>query len=131
MSSVHDNFIFSYNVNAQNKEIRLQTAYLDGGNDERAEIVFREVAAYHFECDNFSNVIFDIEEEELGYICDKNAALFERNKNYGWPCFDNSRSEILKQMQQADVRGFVINSSSGLCGWVWAKTMELIVACDE
>ncbi len=128
MSLVHDNFILSYSVDAQKKEIRLQTAYLDGGNDERTEVIFRGVAAYNFECDNFSNVIFDIEEAELCFIYDQNAALFERHRNYSWPCFDNSRAEILSQMRRAEIRGFVINSSSGLSGWVWAKTMEIIKA---
>lgn len=124
--SVHDNFILSYSVDAQQREIRLQTAYLDGDNNERTEVIFREVAAYNFECDNFSNVIFDIEEADLEYIYDENIALFERQRNYGWPCLRNSRTEVLERMQRAGVRGFVIHSSSGLCGWVWAIEMEKI-----
>ncbi len=33
MKSVHDNFILAYCVNAQKKEIRFETAYLDGDNN--------------------------------------------------------------------------------------------------
>ncbi len=126
--SVHDNFVLSYHVDAQQKEIRLQTAYFDGDNDERTEVIFREVAAYHFECDNFSNVVFDIEETELSDIYKANLALFERLKNYGWPCLYNDAAGLLEQMRHEGVKGFVIHASSGLCGWVWARAMEIVAA---
>jgi len=95
---------------------------------ERTDVIFRGVSAYSFECDNFSNVVFDIEEAELRDIYDANIALFERHKNYGWPCLHDNAEEMLGQMQQQDVKGFIIHSSSGLSGWVWAREMEIVAA---
>ncbi len=122
--SVHDNFLLSYTVNAETKEIRLHTKYPYGDVEERTDVVFTEVAAYHFEADNLMTIIFDVEETTLEFIYEQHQGLFERLRNYAWPTVNcEGRDQLLKSMQENGVKAYSISSSLGLEGWVWAKGM--------
>jgi hypothetical protein len=122
--SIHDNYLLSYFVDAEKAEIHLHTAFLDGDANEYTDVIFAGVAAYHFESDNFKTILFDIHESELSDIYEGEQNLFERLKNYGWPTLKyESKEELLTLMQKRGVKGFVIHSSYGLSGWIWAKSM--------
>ena len=84
-TSVHDNFLLSYFVDAENKEICLHTKYPYGEEQEQTDVIFVGVAAYHFESDNLMSIIFDVEETTLEATYLKHQTLFERLRNYAWP----------------------------------------------
>lgn len=136
MQSVHDNFLLSYQVDAENKTICLRTKYLDGEREERTreertreeltDVVFSGVAAYHFEADNLMTILFDVEESTLEATYRKHRSLFERLKNYGWPNTECANAEqLLETMRESGVRAYEISSSLGLEGFVWAREMEI------
>ena len=125
--SIHDNFVLSYTVDCREKQITLRTAYLDGETDEYTEIVFSGVAAYHFERDNFSTILFDIEEASPEQVYADYRNLFERNKNYGWPEIRyDTEAELLAALKSKGVKGFLISSSYGMDGFVLAQEMRLL-----
>jgi hypothetical protein len=118
--SVHDNRIISYTVFSDIREIRIHTEF----EDEYTDIIFSGVELYHFECDNFSNIIFDVFEEDLAESYEQNSDLFSKLKNYGWIKFTyNSKEELISKMKEININAFAIHSSFGLCGFVWAKTL--------
>ena len=122
--SVHDNFLLSYFVDAENKEIHLHTKYPYGEEQEQTDVVFVGVAAYHFESDNLMSIVFDVEETTLEATYLKHQALFERLRDYAWPntrCED--KEELLSSMREQGMKAYEITSSLGLEGFVWARSM--------
>lgn len=123
--SVHDNRLLSYAVNCREREIVLHTAFLDREPHEYTDVIFSGVAAYRFEGDNFSTIIFDVSEVGLEDIYARHQDVFADAKNYGWPMPYDSAEELLRGLRAENVKGYVINSSYGLDGWVWARGMTL------
>ncbi len=123
--SVHDNFMISYSVLCQKREIHLHTTFLDKEPHEYTDIIFFGVVLYHFECDNLDTIIFDIEEAALEDVYAEYEDLFSRLKNYAWITFDyESKEDLFQKMREKNVKAFTINSSYGLAGWVWAENMS-------
>lgn len=118
--SVHDNQIIAYSVNSQKNEIHFQTIY----GDELTDVIFSGVKIYHFECDNFNSIIFDIYETSLEETYSENELIFSKLKNYSW-ITDNyeDKKDLIRKMEKLDIKSFVIHSSYGLSGWIWAKDM--------
>lgn len=86
--SVHDNFLVSYEVLCEKREIRLHTEYRDVALDasyEYTDVIFKDVFAYHFQQDTLMNIIFDIEEVAVTDILSDDKTLFEAGRPYGWP----------------------------------------------
>lgn len=128
--SVHDNFLVSYEVLCELREIRLHTEYRDGlldGPFECTDVVFRGVFAYHFQQDTQTNIIFDIEEASVTDILKESQALLAAGRPHGWPQIEGSPKPNLEvYLSVNDVCGFEISSSCGLDGWVLAQSMEFI-----
>ncbi len=125
--SVHDNQILSYCVSAEKAEIRLHTLFSDHEPREYTDIVFVDVVAYHFDHDNFGNIIFDVSEIDLLDLYIENKNLFDRGRNYGWPgpC-NTSEDALLDYLNQREIKAFALSSSYGMSGWVLAKTMVIV-----
>jgi hypothetical protein len=126
--SVHDNFIVSYEVRCEAREIRLHTEYRDRDPFEYTDVIFSGVEAYYFEGDNFCNIVMDINEGSVSNILTKNAAMFDNGKKYRWPGSWNTSSEAARvYLAERKVRAYLIYSSYGMGGWVLAKNMEMIL----
>lgn len=125
--SVHDNFVLSYTVDGEARRITVRTEYRDREPNERTDVVFEGVLAYHFEGDTLNSILFDIEQAPLGHILDVHRELFARLKNRGWPvpAYD-SESGLLERLESDGVKAFVVHSSYGMDGFVLAKEMFLI-----
>lgn len=124
--SVHDNRIKSYSVFSYTREIIIHTEYKEIEPFENIDILFSDVVIYHFESDNFNNIIFDIVEEELEHTLKQYDCLFAKLKNHGWLEFQyESEQDLIIKLKQLKVKSFVIQSSNGLNGFVWAKKMEI------
>jgi hypothetical protein len=117
-------------VLCEQREIRLHTEFRDvalGAPFEYTDVVFRGVFAYHFQQDTLTNIIFDIEEVAVADILEESQALLAAGRPYGWPRIEVSPQPNLEVYLSAnDVRGFKIESSCGLNGWVLAQSREFI-----
>ena len=125
--SLHDNFILSYLVDAQLREIELKTAFFDQEPHEYPDVMFSAGAeAYHLSV-MISRQSFSILARLLW------VQIIESNKRpihvdlekYGWPMNYESEAQLVHVMQEKGVKGFLIESSCGLSGWVWAQDMRV------
>jgi hypothetical protein len=126
--SVHDNFLVSYEVCCERREIRLHTEFRDKGEPfELTDVVFTGVCAYHFHQDCFANIIFDIDETAPDTIYRDHRAEFEAGWRHGWPGdWGKTEDAALVHFREHGVRGYILHSSCGMDGWILAKTMEKI-----
>jgi hypothetical protein len=125
--SIHDNFLLGYEVDASKREIVLRTEFRDSGEAENTDVIFSEVAAYHFTNDSFGTILFGIDVVDSNQIFHDNWTLFEAGwKRSGWPGeWGTSKEKASAYFAQNAIRGFYIGSSIGMSGWVLAKTMEM------
>jgi hypothetical protein len=77
--SVHDNKVVSYLVDGQHRRIVLHT---QSEGRELIDIIFEGVLAYHFENDNFKNILFDVVEVSVGQVVADDRSLFEAGSKY-------------------------------------------------
>ena len=128
---VHDNFIVSYEVQCERREIFLHTEFRDQGMPfERTVVVFTNVEAYHFQHDCFGNIVFGIEEVPVEIILNSRLTEFvEGNRLSGWPRFwKESLDEVRSYLREQATRGFELSSSCGMSGWVLARDMQIVKA---
>jgi hypothetical protein len=125
--SVHDNSLISYEVLCREREIHLHTAFLDREPHQYTDVIFQSVAAYHFVGDNFNTIISNIDEVDVERIYSEYEELFVESMDFVWPMLYESKEELLGKMKDENVRGFIIHSSYGMAGWVWAESMRIEV----
>jgi hypothetical protein len=129
--SLHDNFLVSYEVNCEIRQIKLRTMPdpRDPGKREQRPrtVIFNGVEGYQFENDAFGNIIFSLQRipvEQL--IAERRARIAESFRMTGgpgpWAADLASAAQILIGM---GMQAFDLNSSYGLSGWILAK--EILV----
>jgi hypothetical protein len=125
--SVHDNNVYAYAVLCERRRIVLYTHYRDGGAEEYTDVTFSGVVAHHFEDALSGNILFGIEEMDVGQVVNDWTDLFARRKNYGWPDVIDYKDadDLISILRQRGVKAFDIGSSFGLGGWVLAKKMDV------
>jgi hypothetical protein len=126
LPSLHDDFIVSYEVNCETRQIKLHAKRdprIPAGDKERTTISFNGVEGYQFENDNFGNIIFSLRRipvEQL--IAERGAQIAESYRMAGAP---NSWAADLASAAQAlaamGIQAFDLSSSYGLSGWILAK----------
>lgn len=125
--SLHDNFLVSYEVNCEARQIKLRARRdprVPGNELQRDRIiVFNGVEGYQFENDAFGNIIFSLQRipvEQL--ISERKARIAESYRMQGapgtWAADLGSAAQTLTAM---GVQAFDLNSSYGLSGWILAK----------
>lgn len=130
--SVHDNFLLSYHVDAEDERIVFRTEYRDGSEIEKTDVTFEGVSAYHFEGDIFTSIIFDMEEMAPSSIYKQYEDLFDRKKNYGWPKNWKQKEESFEgYLTRLGLKSYWIQSSSGLDGFVIAKEMRKSTTANQ
>jgi hypothetical protein len=133
---VHDNILYAFIVasdedQSQSYTIRLHTAYLDRMPHEYTDIVFSHTVAHHFECELPNSILFDVEETPLEQVYADHQDLFEKLKNYGWPCTYKTGTELVASLKAKNIKAFAISASYGLDGWIWAEAMTLVRRDDR
>jgi hypothetical protein len=129
--SLHDNFLVSYEVNCETRQIKLHTKPDPRDPTKREQrprtIVFNGVEGYQFENDAFGNIIFSLQRipvEQL--IAERGAQIAESYRMTGapgsWAADLGSAAQALTVM---GIQAFDLNSSYGLSGWILAK--EILV----
>jgi hypothetical protein len=128
LPSLHDDFLVSYEVNCETRQIKLCAKRDPGvpaqnGERERHTIVFNGVEGYQFENDNFSNVIFSLEAVPVERILAIYGSQIAASYNMaGSPNSWAADLASAPQMLAAEgTQGFILSSSYGLSGWILAK----------
>ena len=124
MRSVHDNNIYAYCVLAQLGRIVLHTEFLDGA--EYTDVVFFGVLAHDFRGVLPGNIVFDVREVDLQELYAAHQDTFEREKPHGWPVQYADGAELVDKLKERGLRGYLVDSSYGLDGWVLAAGVEYI-----
>ena len=123
--SGHDNVLISYCVDASKKQICLHTGTYPYANPEKfQDFIFTDVVAYHFECDLFSNIVYDIAEVTLESIHKGYNEYFQRLNAEGWPMVKiryQSSEELLAHLHEQNIRAYELSATMGLRGWIWAQ----------
>ena len=128
LPSLHDNFLVSYEVNCEARQIKLcakrDTRGLAADEQQTIRvIIFNGVEGYQFENDAFGNIIFSLTAISIAeLIAEYGPRIAE---SYHWAGAPGPWAADLSTAPQTltakGVQGFVLSSSYGLSGWVLAK----------
>jgi len=127
MSQIHDNEILSYTVDFKKKKIIFLTKYTSKTLNENTTIEFLNVTIHLFENAIEGSIILDITKCSIKDFITNNKELLEKKKNYCWPMFYDTESELTQKLNDKKQSYFVISSALGLCGWILAEDMKIIV----
>jgi len=129
LPSFHDDYLISYEVNCEAREIKLCARRPEWANERGCRtIVFNGVEAYQFKNDAFGNIVFSVDVvpvEQL--LSDCGAEIAESFRAAGapgpWAADLASASQALAAK---GVKGFLLSSSYGLSGWILAKEASVL-----
>jgi len=125
MVSLHDHFVRQLLVDADAKQLRLQTAYPHHTGPQLAEAIFEGVAGYVMDGDALGTILFDVEEVDAMALFDRFAEKLTKSfrENGGHASWAESREHAERFFSTRVVRGFDITSSIGLTAAVWAHSL--------
>ncbi len=117
---VHDNKILAYTVDFENKEITMKTINI---KHEIIFVKFKDVLVHYFEMAMPDSIIFDIDEYEGRKVVKEERELLKNTKAFCWPLAYENENDLIEKLE--GYKYYIINSSSGLTGWVLAKSIKL------
>jgi hypothetical protein len=125
--SLHDNFLVSYEVNCETRQIRLHTKPDPRDPAKREQrprtVVLNGVEGYQFENDAFGNIIYSLDAipvEQL--LAEFGLQIAESYRMAGAPGpWAADLPSAAQALTAKGVKGFVLSSSYGLSGWMLAK----------
>lgn len=127
LPSLHDNFLISYEVNCEIRQIKLR-AKPDPRDPAQSEqlpctVIFNGVEGYQFENDAFGNIIFSLEAISVEQLfAEYGARIAESFRLAGAPApWAADLASATQLLTVNGVQGFILSSSCGLSGWVLAK----------
>lgn len=121
--SIHDNRVIAYEVDGERRQIVLHTRFGDRAPWEHTDLIFDGVLAYHFEHDNFANILFDVVEVSIPQLVNAWRPLFEDGSRYVWPgSWNQSPEAAIQHFLAKGAKAFEVSSSFGLGGWVVADS---------
>jgi len=124
--SIHDSRVVSYEVDGERRRVVLHTRFDERVPVEFTDLIFEGVLAYHFENDNFGNILFSVEEVPVAQLVASCRNLFEEGSKYAWPgSWNESPEASLDHFQSHAGKAFEISSSYGLAGWVIAESYRV------
>lgn len=128
MISVHDNNIYGCTLDFRHQRLTLHTCFLERSPHEYTDAVFHGVISHLFEHALQDNILFDIVEVSPAMIVEANAGLLGDSWRYGWPPinYDGDLSKLCDELKNQRIKGFEIQASYGLSGWVLCKSCERI-----
>jgi hypothetical protein len=123
---VHDNYLVSYEVLSEQRRIVLRTEYRDGRDGpDVTSVIFTGVEGYRFELDCFENILFDVEKVPVERILEERGDELRAAAPYvTWPWVEDL-SKAPEWLNGKGIKGFLIDSTRGLCGWVLARDAVL------
>ncbi|WP_340019763.1 hypothetical protein [Paenibacillus sp. FSL H3-0457] len=126
MPSLHDNIILSYEVDLENKRIRMRSRSSHAVS-KNMDVLFSGVMAHTFDTPLHGSIILDLDEWDIEHFIPYNRELLESGMGQGWPVSYDSYDELQIRLIEEKYKYMVISSSYGLSGWVLAKNVEISV----
>jgi hypothetical protein len=124
--SVHDNVVKGYSVLCEERKIVIHTAFREREPHEQTDVIFRDVEAYYIANDNLKTILFDITECPFSELLAEYASEFETGVKYCWPGAWNKSPEACSEfLTKNGSRGWTIDSSIGMTGFIIARSMEM------
>lgn len=126
--SIHDNYIVEYTVNSVLKEIVLKTEFRDRPEIEKTDVLFSGVIGYHFQYDCLGSILYDIEQVDPNVLLKENLNHIKESARMSGALANLSGSEEESKIyfRESGIKGFYINCSLGLDGWIFAKAKVLV-----
>jgi hypothetical protein len=127
LPSLHDNFLVSYEVDCENRRIKLHTRADPRDPAKRGQrprtVVFNGVEGYQFENDAFGNIIFSLETVSIELLfAEYGARILESFRQAGAPGpWAADLAAATQSLAASGVQGYRLGSSYGLSGWVLAR----------
>ena len=124
--SIHDNIVTGYTVSCEKREIVLHTEFRHREPNEKTDVIFRGVEAYHIIRDNMRSILFDVHECPIDQILMDFTFEFEDGVRYAWPGPWNESPKVCREyFEKHECKAWMISSSYGMGGFVIAKSIEL------
>jgi hypothetical protein len=124
---IHDSLLIEYSVSSESRNLILSINPHHGSAPAPFSVIFEGVAAHCFPSPLLPAILLDIVSVSAkSLIRDEWASLKDGFKECGWPgpwadTLDNAQ----KHAASAGLKGFRIESSYGLSGWVLAQSAKL------
>lgn len=121
---VHDNEIISYEVNFEKRTLFLHTKYYE---KEFTDIMFENVLAHCFENEIQTNILFGMYQMPIEDYIKEYAEIIEKQMPYGFPISSNNLNDLKAYLINNNYNIYQFDSSLGMCGYVIAKNVDLVV----
>jgi hypothetical protein len=121
LPSFHDALVIGFSVLSEDRELRID--FRLPGSNEKLSLHFTGVEAYRFGDDAFGNIVGEfIEVPAIGLFSAHSNHLRESFQRSGSPgAWVLSEESAIAYLNSKGVRGFTLDSSIGLSGWVFAR----------
>lgn len=120
--SIHDGVIIGYSVSFLENELILDIELVADGI---VTVTFENYLAHNFHYVMAGSILFDIDEVDLNTFFVENREQFENNKLYAWPIWFGNTNELEQDLQKDNYKCYVISTSLGLTGYVFAKALRI------
>jgi hypothetical protein len=124
---VHDSLLVAYSVNSESGELSLSCQPHHGCGKAPFSVVFTGVAAHSFEFPLLPAILFDITQVSAADLLKAEwSAIEQGTKQCGWPGpWAETLADAVDHAAASDLRGFQVESSYGLEGWVLAQSARV------
>ena len=137
LPSFGDHYLIKYEVDCAARQIRLwfeaPAWSIEEGTPKTRTVLFDGVEGYHLESDAFGNIVLSLETVPVRQILSKHgpqiAESFRLTGAFGsWPADLGAACDVLESQ---GVRGFVLEPTMGLMGWILAKAFFVTVVRSD
>lgn len=123
METIHDSIVQGYEVNFEEQYMQL---HIQAVNEKLFTIHFKEYLAHEFKHSMSGSILMDIEEISVGEFLLANEEKFEELRGYCWPVFFETVPQLIQYFREESIKCFIVFSSLGLNGFVFAKEWKII-----
>ncbi len=129
---IHDSLLVGYSVDSKSQKLILYIEPHHGSAPAPFSVIFDGVAAHSFIAPLLPAILLDIESVSTdSLIRDEWESMEEGSNQCGWPgSWADSLDHALQHAASAALKGFYIDSSYGLSGWVLAQSVKLGTGAD-
>lgn len=126
-SGIHDSLLVGYSVNSESRELLLFVKPDHGSAPAPFTVRFQGVAAHSFDTPVMPAILYGITGVSARDLIRQDWPAIERGyKLGGWPGpWAGTLASAIEFAASNDLKGFHIESSYGLSGWVLARSVGL------
>ena len=130
IEGVHDSLLVEYIVSSESKQLVLKLLPRHHSAPAPFEVVFHDAVAHCFEAPLLPAILCGIETIPAETLISENWQRIEHgHKANGWPgAWAASLADAIQFVRSSSLKGFKIESSYGLSGWVLAKSVQRTAA---